>query len=114
MHVRLVEDDALVASAVLAAGSRLHGFTVEHAELARLADAELATSQFDVAILDLGLPDEDGMSLLARWCDRGLQEDPAGTDPVCDLAEAVREAIRDAKAATAGRGESRWSTRARA
>lgn len=114
MHVRLVEDDALVAGAVLAAGSRLHGFTVDHAELARLADAELATSQFDVAILDLGLPDEDGMSLPARWRDRGLQEDPAATDPVCDLAEAVREAIRDAKAATAGRGESRWSTRARA
>lgn len=113
MHVRLVEDDALVASGVLA-GLRLHGFTVDHAESARLADAALATSQFDVAILDLGLPDEDGMSLLARWRGRGLQEDPAATDPVCDLAEAVREAIRDAKAATAGRGESRWSTRARA
>lgn len=72
MHVLLIEDDALVASGV-AAGLRLHGFTVDHADCARTAEGALAASQFDVAILDLGLPDEDGMSLLVRWRQRGVQ-----------------------------------------
>ncbi|HWI83715.1 response regulator transcription factor [Ramlibacter sp.] len=71
MHVLLIEDDALVARGV-ASGLRLHGFTVDHVDTARLADAALAASQFDVAVLDLGLPDEDGMSLLVRWRARGL------------------------------------------
>lgn len=65
MHVLLVEDDALVASGVIA-GLRLHGFTVDHVETAQSAHTALRTTHFDLAILDLGLPDEDGMALLAR------------------------------------------------
>ena len=42
-----IEDDSLVVSAV-PDGLRLHGFTVEHAEPARLADAATGDSQFDV------------------------------------------------------------------
>ncbi len=72
MHVLLIEDDALVASGV-ATGLRLHGFTVDHVDSARLADAAIAASHFDIAVLDLGLPDEDGMSLLARWRARGVE-----------------------------------------
>ena len=72
LHVLLIEDDALVASGVVA-GLRLHGFTVDHADSAREADAALAASHFDVAVLDLGLPDEDGISLLVRWRARGVQ-----------------------------------------
>ena len=66
MHVLLIEDDALVASGIVA-GLRLHGLTVDHVENAQLADGAMAASQFDVCVLDLGLPDEDGMSLLMRW-----------------------------------------------
>ena len=72
MHVLLIEDDALVASGVTA-GLRLHGFTVDHVHCARMADGALAVSQFDVGVLDLGLPDEDGMSLLVRWRERGVE-----------------------------------------
>lgn len=72
MHVLLIEDDALVASGV-AAGLRLHGFTVDHVDSARLAEAALAASHFDAALLDLGLPDEDGMNLLVRWRARGME-----------------------------------------
>ncbi len=63
MHVLLVEDDALVASGI-AAGLRLYGATVDHVETAQAARHALQAAHFDLAVLDLGLPDEDGMSLL--------------------------------------------------
>ena len=66
MHVLLIEDDELVAHGV-GAGLRLHGFTVDHVETASRADAALRASSFDVAVLDLGLPDGDGLALLTRW-----------------------------------------------
>lgn len=72
MHVLLIEDDALVAHG-LAAGLRLHGFTVDHVDTAAAAEAAVATAQFDICILDLGLPDADGSELLARWRARGSQ-----------------------------------------
>jgi two-component system response regulator TctD len=71
VHLLLVEDDPSVAHGV-AAGLRLHGFTVDHAETAAAAQAALAASEFDLAVLDLGLPDGDGMDLLARWRARGI------------------------------------------
>lgn len=71
MHLLLIEDDPSVAHGV-ATGLRLHGFTVDHAETSAGADAALAASEFDVAVLDLGLPDGDGMDLLARWRRRGV------------------------------------------
>jgi two-component system response regulator QseB len=70
LHVLLIEDDALVASGV-AAGLRLHGFTVDHVDSAASAEAALAGAQFDIAVLDLGLPDENGIDLLKRWRARG-------------------------------------------
>lgn len=70
MHVLLIEDDELVASGILA-GLRLSAINADHAESAKWADAALAISSFDVAILDLGLPDEDGMALLKRWRSAG-------------------------------------------
>ncbi|TEA78775.1 winged helix-turn-helix domain-containing protein [Allopusillimonas ginsengisoli] len=70
MHILLVEDDSLVASGIMA-GLKLHGLTIDHVSTASLADAALATTYFDICILDLGLPDEDGMNLLRRWRDQG-------------------------------------------
>lgn len=72
MHVLLVEDDPLVASGIVE-GLRLHGLTVDHVDTAGLADAALMSSHFDVCILDLGLPDEDGMAMLRRWRDQGRE-----------------------------------------
>lgn len=72
MHVLLIEDDELVASGILA-GLRLSSITADHADTASAASAALATGAFDVAILDLGLPDEDGMAVLRRW--RGAGKD---------------------------------------
>ncbi|HEY8707725.1 MAG TPA: response regulator [Burkholderiaceae bacterium] len=70
MHVLLIEDDSLVASGIVA-GLRLHGLTVDHVGTASKAKAALAGSHFDICVLDLGLPDEDGMTLLGRWRAQG-------------------------------------------
>ena len=72
MHVLFIQAAALGARGV-AAGLRLLVFRVPHVDAARLPDAATAASHFDIAVLDLGLPDEDGMSLLARWRARGVQ-----------------------------------------
>lgn len=70
MHVLLIEDDRLVASGIVA-GLRLLGVTVDHVDTAAKARAALGASHFDVCVLDLGLPDEDGMALLSRWRAQG-------------------------------------------
>jgi DNA-binding response OmpR family regulator len=70
MHVLLIEDDALVASGIVA-GLRLHAITVDHVDNAQAAHHARGMRHFDLAVLDLGLPDEDGMSLLSRWRDAG-------------------------------------------
>lgn len=72
MHVLLVEDNALVASGVRA-GLQLQGFGVDTVASAGQADAAIRSSHFDACVLDLGLPDEDGLSLLARWRAQGVQ-----------------------------------------
>lgn len=66
MHVLLVEDDALIASGVRA-GLRLHAMTVDHVSSAAQARQTLPSGHFDAVVLDLGLPDGDGMQLLQQW-----------------------------------------------
>ncbi|WP_292932588.1 response regulator [Noviherbaspirillum sp.] len=65
MRILLIEDDALVATGIVA-GLRHHAMTVHHVETARAAQTAIETGHFDVIVLDLGLPDEDGMVLLNR------------------------------------------------
>ncbi|MGV3742462.1 MAG: response regulator [Burkholderiaceae bacterium] len=71
MHVLLIEDDALIASGIIS-GLKLHAVTVDHVESARAASLALEASHFDLLILDLGLPDEDGMLFLKRQRAAGL------------------------------------------
>ena len=66
MHVLLIEDDDLVASG-LEAGLELHNCTVDRVSTAREARAALEQFGCDVVVLDLGLPDGDGMELLSTW-----------------------------------------------
>src|SRR5690554_4962954 len=65
MHILLVEDDIQIAEALCAALS-LENFTVDHVSTAAAAEHALALGHFDALVLDLGLPDEDGLSLLQR------------------------------------------------
>jgi len=65
MHVLLVEDDTLIAQGLLA-GLELQGFSLDHMTHVAAAEQALQLGHFDAMILDLGLPDEDGLNLLTR------------------------------------------------
>ena len=65
MHVLVCEDDELIASGIKA-GLTAQGLTVEHVSTAAAARAMLKAAEFDVMVLDLGLPDEDGLKLLQQ------------------------------------------------
>ena len=65
MRVLLVEDDALIASGVMA-GLEAHAIAVTHAADGASAEALHAGNTFDAVILDLGLPDMDGLDVLAH------------------------------------------------
>lgn len=64
MRVLLVEDDELIGKGIVA-GLRAHGITVHH--VCTAVDAETAQTEksFSALVLDLGLPDRDGMELLS-------------------------------------------------
>lgn len=66
MRVLVVEDNALLRHH-LQVQLREAGHQVDAAEDAKEADYFLNEHTPDVAIVDLGLPDEDGMSLIRRW-----------------------------------------------
>ena len=72
MHVLLAEDDPLIASGIVA-GLTAQGLTVDHAATAAQTEAMLRAADFDVLILDLGLPDEDGLVVLQRLRRQGLR-----------------------------------------
>jgi len=66
----VVEDEERVAS-FLGKGLRAHGYTVEWACTGQDALARLTRHGISLVILDLGLPDRDGLDVLASIRDRG-------------------------------------------
>ena len=69
MRLLLVEDNERFA-ALLKQGLAAAGFTVDVLTTAADAAAALRTSRPDVMILDLGLPDADGLTVLTEMRDR--------------------------------------------
>lgn len=65
MRILLVEDDASLAAGLQAALSH-EGFVVNHVATGGHALAAVQSDPPDIIVLDLGLPDMDGLQVLAR------------------------------------------------
>jgi DNA-binding response OmpR family regulator len=71
MRVLLIEDHKPLVRA-LKQGLEEEGFAVDVATDGQDGDFKARTAEYDVIILDLMLPKEDGLSLLQRWRKDGL------------------------------------------
>ena len=63
MRLLLVEDDELLAQG-LVVSLKKQGYAVEHACTQQQAEQFIAATEFALVVLDLGLPDGDGLSVL--------------------------------------------------
>jgi len=72
MRLLIVEDDLPLGDA-LATGLRQLGHVVDVFTEGRHANAALAEVQYDAVVLDLGLPNGDGLAWLERWRAAGMK-----------------------------------------
>ena len=86
MRLLLVEDDAMIGEAVLQV-LRAEHYAVDWVRDGAMADAALRSEQYDLVLLDLGLPKRDGLEVL-----RALRARRA-TVPV--LVATARDAVGD-------------------
>jgi two-component system OmpR family response regulator len=71
MRILVVEDEARLAKQL--SGALAHaGYAVDCAADGERADFLCQTERYDAAVLDLGLPKIDGLTLLRRWRDAGV------------------------------------------
>lgn len=71
MRILLAEDDVELAGRVAAALAAA-GFAVDRAQDGADAEFRGQTEAYDAVVLDLGLPNLDGISVLHRWREAGL------------------------------------------
>ena len=72
MRLLLVEDDDLLAES-LAEALEDQGYRIDITARVREANALMASEDYGLVILDLGLPDGSGLDLLERWRKEGRQ-----------------------------------------
>lgn len=72
MRLLLVEDDDLLAES-LAEILEDEGYRVDVTARVREAEPLMASEEYSLVILDLGLPDGSGLELLERWRREGLR-----------------------------------------
>jgi len=72
MKVLVVEDESML-SRQLATSLGASGYAVDCAADGERGDFLARTEEYDVVILDLGLPRVDGLTLLRGWRDSGIQ-----------------------------------------
>ena len=71
LRVLVVEDEALL-SRQLASALGDAGYAVDCVADGARADFLGQTEQYDAVVLDLGLPNIDGLTVLRRWRDAGI------------------------------------------
>ncbi|HEY1843840.1 MAG TPA: two-component system response regulator PmrA [Klebsiella sp.] len=86
MKLLIVEDDLLLQEG-LAQALAQDGYALDCAATAAEADALIQSGEYSLVILDLGLPDKDGATLLTQWRRRGV------SNPVLILT--ARDALED-------------------
>ncbi|MFK0375035.1 MULTISPECIES: response regulator [Pandoraea] len=86
MRLLLVEDDPMIAETVQDA-MRSEGHAVDWASDGRAAELSLGNAVYELVLLDLGLPKQDGIEVLKRYRKAG------GTSPVLILT--ARDALTD-------------------
>ena len=72
MRVLVVEDDARIAG-FICKGLREEGHVVDHCEDGRAGLQQLTGQEYDVAVIDIMLPERDGLSLIREARRRGEQ-----------------------------------------
>ena len=72
MRLLLIEDHERFAKFVKN-GLEKEGFTVDAVDTASSGEAARATVKYGTIILDLGLPDADGLDMLRSWRDAGVE-----------------------------------------
>ncbi|MGL4206333.1 MAG: response regulator, partial [Aeromonadaceae bacterium] len=73
MKILVVEDDLLLRQGVQKALTH-EQYSCDVAANCAEADSLLRVSEYGLIILDLGLPDGDGLQLLKRWRQKGLSQ----------------------------------------
>ena len=73
MRILLVEDDNLIGDGIKI-GLEKSGFTVDWFDNGTDGLEALFTAPYAAVILDLGLPEIDGLTILKRWRDAGKKE----------------------------------------
>lgn len=86
MRLLLIEDDTMIGRAVRE-GLLQAGFAVDWVTDGRAAELSLSNDVYDLAVLDLGLPRGDGMTLLKRL--------RAGGSALPVLIASARDTVRD-------------------
>lgn len=70
MRILLVEDDQMLSNGVSLALTQ-NGYVVDHVRTGADADQALTNTQYDLLVLDLGLPEMDGLEVLTKLRQRG-------------------------------------------
>ena len=86
MRILLVEDDPLIGTG-LEHGLRREGFAVDWTRDGDAASLALRMTNYELILLDLGLPKQDGLTLLARLRQRN--------DPTPVIIVTARDAVPD-------------------
>lgn len=86
MKILLAEDDTMLGNGI-ERGLRLAGFTVDWVRHGLSAQSALRTQNYDVVLLDIGLPGKDGLELL-QW----MRQEDMG---VAVLVVTARDAVSD-------------------
>ncbi|TSA15798.1 MAG: response regulator [Betaproteobacteria bacterium] len=86
MRLLLVEDDPMIGESVRA-GLQQDGFALDWVQDGRAAELALQTNQYDLLLLDLGLPRKGGLDVLAALRRRG--------DAIAVLILTARDAVTD-------------------